>query len=92
MILKLILSGMLSCLRPSDTQKIKCISLNNEPYLARPILIDLNPDELHCYPSMVSSDRCGRSRNILDDPSKKMFDSIKKGHQCKSISYDTRNQ
>ena len=54
MILKLISSGMLSCLRPLDKQKVICISLNNEPCLARPI--DLNPDRLHYYPFMVSSD------------------------------------
>ena len=48
MILKLILNGMLSCLRPLDTQKVICISLNNEPTLASPI--DLNPDRLNYYP------------------------------------------
>ena len=38
----------------------KYISLNNEPHLARPMLIDFNPDELsqglHHYPFMVSLD------------------------------------
>ena len=32
----------------------KCLSLNNVPCLARSTLIDLNPDELHYYPLMVS--------------------------------------
>ena len=74
MILKLISSEMLSCLRPFDTQKVICISLNNEPCLARPI--DLNPDGLHYYPFMVSSDRCARNRSFLDDPFDKMIHLI----------------
>lgn len=76
MILKSILSGMLSCLRPLDTQKVICISLNNKPCLAW--TIDMNPDGLHYYSFIVSSDRCGRNCNILDDQSDKMFDSINK--------------
>ena len=32
----------------------KCLSLNNVPCLARSTLIDLNPDELHYNPLMVS--------------------------------------
>ena len=32
----------------------KCISLNNEIWLATPVLIDLNSNELHYCPFMVS--------------------------------------
>ena len=32
----------------------KCISLNNELCLAKPTFIDLNSNELHYYPHMVS--------------------------------------
>ena len=39
-----------------------CISLNNQLCMARPTLIDLNPDEynqgLRCYPFMVNLDMC----------------------------------
>ena len=31
---------------------IKCLSLNNEPYMIRPTLVDLNPVELR-YPFMM---------------------------------------
>ena len=37
---------------------IKCVSLNNQATIDRPIFIELNPDELHFYPFMVSLDRC----------------------------------
>ena len=32
----------------------KCVSLNNEPYMIRPFLINLNPFEPHYYPFMIS--------------------------------------
>ena len=39
-----------------------CISLNNQLCMARPTLIDLNPDKynqgLRCYPFMVNLDMC----------------------------------
>ena len=37
---------------------IKCVSLNNQPSIDRSIFIELNPDELHFYPFMVSLNRC----------------------------------
>ena len=43
--------------------------LNNEPCLARPILIGSNPYELHYYPFMISLDGCNGNCNTLDDPS-----------------------
>ena len=50
-----------------------CITLNNQPYMTRPTLIDLNPDEynqaLRYYPFMVKLDRCNGSYNNLDEPS-----------------------
>ena len=45
----------------------KCVSLKNEPCIARATLIDLNLEELHRYPFMVSLDRCDKSRNNPDD-------------------------
>ena len=29
---------------------INCLCINNQPCMFRPMLIDLNPDELHYYP------------------------------------------
>ena len=44
---------------------MKLISLNNKPCIARSTLIDLNPDELHCYSFMVDSERGKGSSNDL---------------------------
>ena len=38
------------------TEKVKYISLNNEPYVTRPAFININPVELHCYASMANLD------------------------------------
>ena len=50
----------------------RCMSLNNQPCMTRPTLIDLNPDEciqeLRYYPFMVNLDRCNVSYNIYDVP------------------------
>ena len=55
----------------------KCISLNNQPCIARPTLINLNPDKYNeewCYyPFMVNLDRCNGSCNTLDYPSNKVY-------------------
>ena len=52
----------------------RCTSLNNQPCMARPTLIDLNLDkynqELRYYPFIVSLDRCNGSCNTL------MFDPM----------------
>ena len=54
----------------------KYISLNNEPCLARPTLIDLNSDELSRglfhYSFMISLGRVGGSCNTLDDLSNRI--------------------
>ena len=34
----------------------KCVSLNNEPCMIRPTLIELNTVERNCYPFMISLD------------------------------------
>ena len=53
-----------------------CISLNNQLCMARPTLIDLNPDEynqgLRCYPFMVNLDMCNWSCNTLDNMSRRI--------------------
>ena len=49
------------------------ISLNNQPYITRPTLIHLNPDEYNqrflYYLFMVNLYRLSASCNTLDDPS-----------------------
>ena len=44
---------LLSFIVQSDTQKVICSSLDNEPDLIRPTLIDLNFDKLCGYPFLV---------------------------------------
>lgn len=51
---------------------VKCISLDNQPYMTRPILTNLNPDKYNqrlCYgPFIINLDRCNGNCSILDDP------------------------
>ena len=46
-----------------------CMSLNDGSCLARYTPIDLNQNQLHCYPFMVRLERCHGRCNTLDDPS-----------------------
>ena len=41
------------------------ISLNDEPCMISPTLIDLNPVELKYYPFMIRLDKCSESCNLL---------------------------
>ena len=41
----------------SESLATKCLSLNDEPCMLKPTLIDLNPVELKYYPFMISLDR-----------------------------------
>ena len=43
----------------------KCMFLNDEPWMVRPTLIDLNSVELNDYPFMISLDKCSGSCNVL---------------------------
>ena len=44
----------------------KCVSLNKEPHLTMPTLINLNLIELNYYPFIVSPDKCNASCNVVD--------------------------
>ena len=50
-----------------------CRSLNNQPFMAIPTLLDLNLDKfnqgLRYYPFMAKLDICNRSCNTFDYPS-----------------------
>ena len=43
----------------------KCQFLNDEPWMFRPTIINLNPSELEYYPFMISIDKCTVSCNNL---------------------------
>ena len=43
----------------------KCVSLNDEPCIITPTLIDLNLAELKYHAFAISLDKCNESRNVL---------------------------
>ena len=43
----------------------KCLFLNDEPYMVRPTIIDMNPVELKYYPFMISLNKRIVSCNVL---------------------------
>ena len=47
---------MLLCF--DESVAIKCVSMNNQSYLFRPTLLDLNPDEFYRYPVAISTNMC----------------------------------
>ena len=49
----------------SESLNTKCVSINDEQYMVRPTLADLNFVDLRYYPFMVSLDKFSRSCNIL---------------------------
>ena len=49
------------------SDQTKCLSLNDEPCMVRPTIIDLNPLELKYYSLMVSLDKCSGSCNSGND-------------------------
>ena len=46
-------------------EQTKFLSLNDEPCMVRPTLIDLNLVELKYYPFIISLDKCNGSCNVL---------------------------
>ena len=46
----------------------KCVSINNQRCMVRPMFIDLNLDELHYYQFIINMNRCKGSCNIAEDP------------------------
>ena len=47
---------------------IKTASMYNQALLARPKLIDLDLDQLYCYPFIISMSICDGSCNTVKDP------------------------
>ena len=59
--IKQLFIGLLSFSSSSTT---KCVSLNDEPCIIRPNLMDLHPVEVKYYPFMISLDNCTISCNV----------------------------
>ena len=49
-------------------EPIKCVSLNNQPWKAKPTLVNINFNETILYPFTVSVAKFGGSHNTTDDP------------------------
>ena len=47
---------------------IKYVSVNNQQCMISSMLIDLNLDELHYYPFIISMNRCDKGSNFVEDP------------------------
>ena len=62
--IKQMLVGLLSF---GGSLATKYVSLNNQPCVTKPTLVDLNPDDLRYDPFIFSLDRCYRSCNVLND-------------------------
>ena len=49
----------------SKSLATKCLFLNDEPCMVRPTIINMNPNELKYYPSMISLNKCAGNWNAL---------------------------
>ena len=49
------------------------VSLNNESYMIRPYLIDLNSSELFYYPFIICLDTCNESCDVVDGLTTKIY-------------------
>ena len=49
----------------NESLTTKCLFLNDEPWIFRPTLIDMNPVELKYYPFMISLIKCTGSCDVL---------------------------
>ena len=61
----LIKQVLIVLLRFSESLAIKCLFLNDEPCMARPILIDMNPVQLKCYLFIISLNKWTGSSDVL---------------------------
>ena len=58
--------------------RTKCLSLNDEPCMVRPNLINFNPAELNYYPFMISLDKWTGSCNVMSLLQKYVFQEKQK--------------
>ena len=47
---------------------LKCLTLNNQPCQARPMVVNINSDETLFYPFTANVNKCSGSCNKIDDP------------------------
>ena len=51
----------------SESLATKCVSLDNEPCMTKPTLVDLNHIELDYYSFIMNLDKCNGSCHVADD-------------------------
>ena len=64
--------------------RTKCLSLNDEPCMVRPTLIDLNLVEPKYYSFMICLDKCNGSCNVLSSKIC-VLKKANKRYKCKTI-------
>ena len=60
----------------------KCVSLNDEPHMVRPSVIDLNAVELKHYLFMISLDKCTGYCSVLSLKTRVPEKNKNKRHKC----------
>ena len=92
-LIKQVFIVLLSFSSSSARDRTKYLSLNDEPCMIMPPLIDLNPVELKYYPFMISLDKCNEFCNDLPpkkcvlkkkDINVKVFDMITNKNEAKT--------
>ena len=63
----------------------RCVSLNNDPCMIMPTLIDSNPVELNYYSFLISLDKCSGSCNAADGLSTKICDVFRVRSKGKNV-------
>ena len=95
-LIKQVFSVLLTFSKSLSCDRIKCVSLNYEPFVVRPTLIELNPVELKYYPSMSSLGKCNVSFSVLSpkkcvpknrkDKNVKVFNMITNKKEAKTVT------
>ena len=80
----------------SSSLATQCVSLNDEPFMVRHTLIDLNPVGLKYYPFMIRLNKCTGICNVLSpkicapketkDINVKAFNMIKNKNEAKAMT------
>ena len=56
----------------SSVNPLKCISMNNQEYKARPEIVNVNNDEPVFFPFSVKTSKCSGCCNNINDPYAKL--------------------
>ena len=65
---KCFLNGSLFLSNLVSTTSLSCISMNNQPYKARPEIIDVSSNSPVFYPFSIKTSRCSGNSNNINHP------------------------